>query len=451
MSGGVPRKSATVQHLLTEVSIFVRRFVVLTDDQAVCGGPLGRAYLGDRLRLRDARTSTSTRPRSGRGRLGCLEVLATLVAMPWLTGGTSKAALVRKIDRRPPDAPARRVRRRVRRRQGVRRGAARRPQQRLHAAASRTRPASARAPGSSRSDFDVFGAEGDRRDRQAAGHGRRPLDPDRAQAPGAVRAGRALPPAPRRGRGSPASRTRFISFARRDGFAPLDGAEPELPTSSAIAPRTYGSRCSRSRTSPEAGGRTRSRDAATRLSGEADPDDGSYGVRLLADFKAVFGDARRDLDERSARPPLRARRSAVGRVGDQAEAPRRPASSLRDHEPRSPDRRQDAAGATGASISKTRGAAISLHPPLQTQHPQQRLIQAKNRGFLNATSTPMLRMGKGPKTRIPMRLLRMLRQRSPYSGNRPKPSRRSCTIARLQRPHPPRWTTGDRMTPGSRR
>ena len=34
MSGGVPRKSATVQHLLTEVSIFVRRFVVLSDDQA---------------------------------------------------------------------------------------------------------------------------------------------------------------------------------------------------------------------------------------------------------------------------------------------------------------------------------------------------------------------------------------------------------------------------------
>jgi hypothetical protein len=42
----------------------------------------------------------SPEKRSGKSRL--LEVVATLAAKPWLTGGTSKAALVRKMDHDSP-------------------------------------------------------------------------------------------------------------------------------------------------------------------------------------------------------------------------------------------------------------------------------------------------------------------------------------------------------------
>ena len=43
---------------------------------------------------------TSPEKRSGKTRL--LEVLRLLVANPWLTGGTTKAALVRKVDKDSP-------------------------------------------------------------------------------------------------------------------------------------------------------------------------------------------------------------------------------------------------------------------------------------------------------------------------------------------------------------
>jgi hypothetical protein len=87
--------------LLDMVEAQVRRYVVLTKDQAcavslwvVHTWAIDFAYCTPYLDIH------SPEKRSGKTRL--LEVLDTLVAKPWLTGGTSKAALVRKVDATEP-------------------------------------------------------------------------------------------------------------------------------------------------------------------------------------------------------------------------------------------------------------------------------------------------------------------------------------------------------------
>lgn len=86
---------------LVRAEKFIRRFVILSDDQATAvvlwtahthaiAAATVTAYL----------SITSPEKRSGKTRL--LEVLRLLVANPWLTGGTTKAALVRKIHRDVP-------------------------------------------------------------------------------------------------------------------------------------------------------------------------------------------------------------------------------------------------------------------------------------------------------------------------------------------------------------
>ena len=83
--------------LLADVTRFVRRFVVLSDDQLVA---LALWIVHTHaIEVADATpylNITSAEKRSGKTRL--LEVLDLLVARPWRTGRTSAAALVRKID-----------------------------------------------------------------------------------------------------------------------------------------------------------------------------------------------------------------------------------------------------------------------------------------------------------------------------------------------------------------
>jgi hypothetical protein len=86
---------------LHRVEGFIRRFVVLSDDQAAAvalwvvhthgfDAAVATAYLW----------ISSAEMESGKTRL--LEVLRLLVANPWFTGRTSTAALTRKIDKAAP-------------------------------------------------------------------------------------------------------------------------------------------------------------------------------------------------------------------------------------------------------------------------------------------------------------------------------------------------------------
>jgi tetratricopeptide (TPR) repeat protein len=86
---------------LHQAERFVRRFVVLSDDQG-CATALWTAHTHaiEAAVVTAYLLVTSPEKRSGKTRL--LEVLNLLAANTWLTGGTTKAALVRKVDR---DAP----------------------------------------------------------------------------------------------------------------------------------------------------------------------------------------------------------------------------------------------------------------------------------------------------------------------------------------------------------
>lgn len=87
--------------LLTDVQNFIRRYVVLTDDQVVAVAfwtvhtrAIAAADCTPYLQI------TSATKRAGKTRL--LEVLESIVCRPWLTGRTSAAALTRKIDGEQP-------------------------------------------------------------------------------------------------------------------------------------------------------------------------------------------------------------------------------------------------------------------------------------------------------------------------------------------------------------
>jgi Protein of unknown function (DUF3631) len=95
---------ATAQSLdacLSRAQSFLRRFVVLTDDQA-CAIALwvAHTYVVEAAVVTPYLWISSPEKRSGKTRL--LEVLRLIVANPWLTGGTTKAALVRKVDKDSP-------------------------------------------------------------------------------------------------------------------------------------------------------------------------------------------------------------------------------------------------------------------------------------------------------------------------------------------------------------
>jgi hypothetical protein len=91
----------TLAAILLNLTLFIRRYVVLTQDQAVAVAlwtahthAISAADCTPYLQI------TSATKRAGKTRL--LEVLEPLVARPWLTGRTSHAALIRKIDGQQP-------------------------------------------------------------------------------------------------------------------------------------------------------------------------------------------------------------------------------------------------------------------------------------------------------------------------------------------------------------
>jgi len=93
--------AAPLDAMLASVITFLRRFVVVTDDQAVAIALWAmHTHALDAFDCTPYLQITSATKRSGKTRL--LEVLEPLVARPWLTGRTSAAALVRKVDAESP-------------------------------------------------------------------------------------------------------------------------------------------------------------------------------------------------------------------------------------------------------------------------------------------------------------------------------------------------------------
>jgi len=96
-----PEKPESLSDLLDELVTFIHRFVVLNDDQAIaCALWVAHTHVLDASDQTPYLWVTAPEKRCGKTRL--LEVLALLVARPWLTGRTSPAAMVRKIDQERP-------------------------------------------------------------------------------------------------------------------------------------------------------------------------------------------------------------------------------------------------------------------------------------------------------------------------------------------------------------
>ena len=87
--------------LLDNIERFIRRFVVLSDHQAVAVTLwTAHTHVIEAFDCTPYERVTSATARAGKTRL--LEVEELLVARPWLTGRTSAAALVRKVDAEKP-------------------------------------------------------------------------------------------------------------------------------------------------------------------------------------------------------------------------------------------------------------------------------------------------------------------------------------------------------------
>ncbi|HEV2771638.1 MAG TPA: DUF3631 domain-containing protein [Thermoleophilaceae bacterium] len=96
-----PPKPEDGAALLDDLAAFVRRFVVVTDAQAVVVALwIAHAHAFEASRVTPYLAITSAEPGSGKTLL--LEVLAQLVPRPWLTGRTTAAVLPRKIERVRP-------------------------------------------------------------------------------------------------------------------------------------------------------------------------------------------------------------------------------------------------------------------------------------------------------------------------------------------------------------
>ena len=96
-----PPRVAAASDLLDELLNLIQRFVVMTEAQAVAW-----ALWVVHTHVLDAADETAylsiTSPEKRCGKTRVLEVSELVVAEPWLTGRTSAAALVRKIDRQRP-------------------------------------------------------------------------------------------------------------------------------------------------------------------------------------------------------------------------------------------------------------------------------------------------------------------------------------------------------------
>ncbi|ACZ62387.1 MULTISPECIES: DUF3631 domain-containing protein [Dehalococcoides] len=96
-----PPDQADLSSLLDDISIFIRRYVVLSSDQLVAVTLwVVHTYLIDHADTTPYLNIHSAEKRSGKTRL--LEVLEVLVASPWLTGRVTSAVLARKIDAECP-------------------------------------------------------------------------------------------------------------------------------------------------------------------------------------------------------------------------------------------------------------------------------------------------------------------------------------------------------------
>jgi hypothetical protein len=96
-----PEGPESLGDLLDELVGFIHRFVVLNADQAIaCALWVAHTHVLDASDQTPYLWVTAPEKRCGKTRL--LEVLALLVARPWLTGRTSPAAMVRKIDQERP-------------------------------------------------------------------------------------------------------------------------------------------------------------------------------------------------------------------------------------------------------------------------------------------------------------------------------------------------------------
>lgn len=96
-----PSTTPTLAAILHDVRAFIRRYVVLSDDQAIAVTLwTAHTHAIDAAESTPYQQITSATAEAGKSRL--LEVLELLVARPWMTGRTSAAALVRKVD---ADAP----------------------------------------------------------------------------------------------------------------------------------------------------------------------------------------------------------------------------------------------------------------------------------------------------------------------------------------------------------
>jgi Protein of unknown function (DUF3631) len=287
--GDCPAHGATIEPLagwLHQAEKFIRRFVVLTAQQAWAVALwVGHTHGIEAAHATPYLAITSAEKRSGKTRL--LEVLELLVANPWLTGGTSKAALVRKIDQVAPtllldesDAAFNGDKEYAEALRGV-----------LNNGYVRGKPYTAcvgQGGGIKPQDFDVFGAKA------IAGIGRLPdTVADRSipitlkrRAPGEI---------VERFR---ARKARAVGETIADGLASsiephldsLELAEPELPDE--LSDRAQDVWEPLLAIADVAGGDwpTRARKAAVKLSDPREPDEATLGVRLLADTRDVFGD-----------------------------------------------------------------------------------------------------------------------------------------------------------------
>src|SRR5262245_5004014 len=92
-----PEATPTLRDILHGLSIFIRKYVVLTDAQRdITSLWVAHTQAIDAAECTPYLQVTSATAEAGKTRL--LETLEPLVARPWLTGRTSAAALVRKVD-----------------------------------------------------------------------------------------------------------------------------------------------------------------------------------------------------------------------------------------------------------------------------------------------------------------------------------------------------------------
>jgi hypothetical protein len=100
-NGKRPTAATLLRSTLLALQIFIRRYVVLNDHQAVVLVLwVAHTHAIDAADCTPYLQITSATKRAGKTRL--LEVLETVVARPWLTGRMSAAVLIRKVDAERP-------------------------------------------------------------------------------------------------------------------------------------------------------------------------------------------------------------------------------------------------------------------------------------------------------------------------------------------------------------